>query len=145
MITLELAAALNDRCLWDDIIEPYRSMPIVLNGPALEIALAGCVMIIGKPTFILLPWNMADLLSSYEHDKFNADNHHYESAAAYREAHKNDPFVHGDLKAMTWGYMGTYLGADLLASGVIDDAWITSATEPKLIDGNNTVFLEEVK
>jgi hypothetical protein len=139
MITLEQAEAYNDRMCWDCIIDPFHSHQITLEGYSLESGLARAMKEVELPKLIILPWGMADVLLWHERKKFGENSDHYPSYAEYEKART---WKHASPKYSVWGYIGVYHGADVLATGLTDYAWITSELDPKFIGGTNTFFLQ---
>jgi hypothetical protein len=134
MISFELAQQYNDSVARENPIDPFRFKALRLEGVYLESGLSWAIQEI-KPKVILLPWIMAGVLVLYERRKMLSSPEGYEE---YSRVHLKP----GPRQSRVWGYLGTYKGVELLTLGSTDFAWVTSESDPSLINGTNTVFLK---
>lgn len=138
MITVDEAKKYNDRMMWDCRIDPFRSHIVELEGYSLESGLKWAMAEVGLPKLVILPWCLADVLLWHERQKFNDMDKHY---ASFEDYEKDRVLKSGPLLDRTWGYLGEYRGADVLATGNTDFAWVTCERDPAFIGGVNTFFL----
>jgi hypothetical protein len=131
MITFEQAQAIHTRLMWDDILNPYNHVRVPLKGIRGSIEEAVRLSLkTGPVTLIIMPWGVYSHLS-----KQDTAEHGY-------DFDKWSIRVNSGTDGTLWGYVGTFLGVDVLANLHANQVWVTRAPEPRQIDGSNTLFVE---
>ena len=144
MITFEQAVAYNDRLRWDCDFSPFRSRIIEPEGYSILSGLRWAMEEVEVPNLIIMPWGVADVFLWHHRDEFNhPEKHGLPANWPATEEYKFRSFRQsGDFEARTWGFIGSYHGVPVLASGNTDNVWVTSERDAKLIKGDNTFFLK---
>ena len=143
MITFEEAVAYNDRLTWDCDIKPFNHRLIELEGYSILSGLRGAMSQVEVPNLIIMPCDVAGVFERHHRDEFrNPKKHGLPSNWPQTQEYKFRSFQENtDVESRVWGYLGTYHGAPVLASGNTEHVWVTSEKDPSFIGGTNTFFL----
>lgn len=140
MITFEQAQVIHDRLMWDGRIDPYNVLDTPANGHDLQVALMLACQKVVKPTLIVMPWPMVDVLKRFQKERFGYDFDKWYLCVPKRSEYPVLPRL-GPLGYSLWGYVGTFMGIDVLANHMAENAWVTNVGDFTKSTGENTWFV----